>query len=1164
MGTLGRGGVGEVYRAWDGRLEREVALKLLHDDYPQQGNRERFLIEARAASALNHANICTIFDIGQKDGWPYLVLELLKGITLKQRIERSSMSAEEIIRVGSQIAEALGAAHALGIIHRDIKPANVMLTRQADGRTRVKVLDFGLAKLTGPLPGQLNHREEHLTVVGEAVGTVSYMSPEQARGEMLDHRSDLFSLGTVMYEMATRRTPFQGTTTAMLFAQLLGRDPEPIREWNDSIPRPLEKVILRLLEKDPDRRFREASDVVEALDQVSIKLAGSRWRRGSSPAVPLVRVDEPVARPELPVKPDFLRDQLKPVRGSSTGIERAEEPEDLPVVQMAKAATRRSAGAVIRSESWTAKRGAAQQEPVPESPDRALPESSHGSANRHVPEAACAQEESATAEVSTPEGGETRCESSGDIKRAVPEATAEVREEEQPLARAQHSWPTGGILHVADPADYDSYVQEEARARAWHRRMWLLGGVAAAVLCTAGALFTVRAAGNHGGTLGQSEGLMVTAVENHTGVQSLDGSIAQGVEFELAQTEGLTVRGVKEFLTTVHALDADGQPVSSVLARQAAEAAGARAYVYGEIREGEQGPHGTGAGFVLRVAVLESASGRELASAEAPAENIQGIAGAIDQVSQELAQRLLGGAAGSLSNSDAGRKLVPLAREASGNLNALHAYAVGVEAEAEGRRTAALRSFVLAGSTDPGFVQTQLAAAWLGRQGGAEVASTQAALRGMDASQDRSARTVLLAEVAGDLIGKGDTDGALTAARTLMRQNSHDPAAELALVRALRAAGQYQQAARSAEQAEAAGSREDDVYREGALSLLALDRYDAALEMEERSAKQVVEHPEIQLEAAFLAGKQDRVTMALAEIGRDTTDPAIVQGARAAYLDNIGELPGGQAAWSEAARAARVQPGMTGAAELMLAKAALNRAFTGECAAASQLARVAASRAVAGREAHRDAALAAALCNDSEVSGNPAGDIRVRAADSLSGGEPEAAALALGSAGDGGVDPVRVFLRGMAHLQAGNAGAAVRDFQDILQHRGATYATRTNLYPAAQLKLARAYTESGDRSRSMEAYRQFLRVWTGAASGDRLRTEASAGVRGELPVAEPERPRVLVAATPRQAPVRRKEPSSFPTPAWLLPSQPAEASAPERGVGEDRKGLHRAPVPEIE
>src|SRR5947209_4787459 len=249
LGTLGRGGVGEVYRAWDRRLEREVALKLLHDEYPQPGNRERFMIEARAASALNHANICTIFDVGSKDGWPYLVMELLKGITLKEKIARSSMSAEEIVRVATEMAGALGAAHALGIIHRDVKPANVMLTKQADGRMRVKVLDFGLAKLTGPLPGQLNHREEHLTVVGEAVGTVSYMSPEQARGDELDGRSDLFSLGVVMYEMATRRTPFHGSTTALLFAQLLGQDPEPIREWNETIPRALEKVIFRLLEK---------------------------------------------------------------------------------------------------------------------------------------------------------------------------------------------------------------------------------------------------------------------------------------------------------------------------------------------------------------------------------------------------------------------------------------------------------------------------------------------------------------------------------------------------------------------------------------------------------------------------------------------------------------------------------------------------------------------------------------------------------------------------------------------------------------------------------------------------------------------------------------------------------------------------------------------------
>jgi hypothetical protein len=759
LGTLGRGGVGEVYRAWDGRLEREVALKLLHDEYPQPGNRERFLIEARAASALNHANICTIFDMGQKDGWPYLVMELLKGITLKQRIERSGMSAEEIVRVGAEVAGALGAAHALGIIHRDIKPANVMLTRQTDGKTRVKVLDFGLAKLTGPLPGQLNHHEEHLTVVGEAVGTVSYMSPEQARGEELDGRSDLFSLGVVMYEMATRRTPFHGATTALLFAHLLGRDPEPIREWNDAIPRALEKVIFRLLEKDPVRRYREASEVVEALEQVSAKLAGSRWRRASSPAVPLVRVEEPVARPELPVRPEFLREQAKVAHASSARV------AVVPMLEEARAVP-------VERPVEEPRAVEAELRPVAVPSSRVRLGSGSGAAH----EARQKQKSSGTSVRQGFGGGPEalrnkvpqviRSGSSSQVSLAPaeePKSAPDADVDEAPAAaegveRVRPTWAGGHFLRVADPAEYEAYVEEDARGRDWRRRMWVAGGVAAAVLCTAGALFKVRAAGSHGTVLAQSDGVMVTAVENHTGVQTLDGSIAEGLEFQLAQTEALTVRSVGEFRTTVHAIGSDDQPVSQGLARQAAEAAGAKAFVYGEVREGEQGAHGTGVGFLLHVGVFDTAAGRELISAEARAARTQDFAGAIDEIAQELVQGMAVGAGS--RGSDAGRKQVPLAREATGSLNALHAYSVGVQAEAEGRRMAALRSFSLAAGIDRSFVQAQVQVAWLGREAGAEVASAQAALRAKDASPERSARTVLLAEIAGELIGRGDTERA--------------------------------------------------------------------------------------------------------------------------------------------------------------------------------------------------------------------------------------------------------------------------------------------------------------------------------------------------------------------------------------------------------------------
>ncbi len=301
LGRLGGGAMGLVFRAWDARLHREVAIKLLHNDYQMPGMRERFLQEARAASALNHPHICTIFDLGEQDGEPYMVMELLEGETLKEKISRGAVPTDEIISYAQEVADALAAAHAKGIVHRDVKPANIFLVDHPNGRRQAKVLDFGLAKIGLAMRGGRASRALDLTLAGATVGTLSYMSPEQARGQVLDERSDLFSLGVVMYEMATRQVPFQGATSALIFVQLLNHAPEPLHDWNDSIPKELEKIILKLLSKERDARYQTANQLAQALRKIPFR-SGGGWLKRAAAAVPLVRASDPVARAKRPVR----------------------------------------------------------------------------------------------------------------------------------------------------------------------------------------------------------------------------------------------------------------------------------------------------------------------------------------------------------------------------------------------------------------------------------------------------------------------------------------------------------------------------------------------------------------------------------------------------------------------------------------------------------------------------------------------------------------------------------------------------------------------------------------------------------------------------------------------------------------------------------------------
>jgi eukaryotic-like serine/threonine-protein kinase len=1064
LGKLGGGGMGLVFRAWDERLHREVAIKLLHDDYTMPGMRERFLQEARAASGLNHPNLCMVFDIGEQDHNPYLVMELLAGETLKDRIARGALSAEEIVRYTMEITDALTVAHAKGVVHRDIKPANIFLVPMPSGKCQAKVLDFGLAKIELEERGGWESRTLDMTIAGSTVGTLAYMSPEQARGGSLDWRTDLFSLGIVMYEMATRQVPFQGTTSAMMLAALIHNNPEKVTNWNDAVPQDLEKVILKLLAKDRRSRFQTAKELHDALEKIGNKLGRGGWlNRVAPPMVPLVRASDPVARYKTPKRrANESRDESQaiapafsnaPDRGGARGFSPQRQREN------AVAVASRSGGVELSSIYGAA----------------------HGSGGIATATASRtelpAMNETARREVAAlvePPGRSS-------VQSGSRAARFEFFPEDARPEGERQEYPSRELIAAS------SAVGARVRVRMVVAAAMIVIGVVLAALVHNGVFRPL--------VLGQNDHLLLTIIQNKTGDKALDGTVIQGLELALRQSHSLNLLGGESYVAGQRQIATEKGNPSQASAQEVAEKLGARAYLYGEIK-------GVGAPFTISVEVLKADTNDELATFEETAHSREEIPATIDRIAQDIRADLTEDNQKELQGS------TPLEVDATANVDALHAFAMGEAAAQGGRTNEAMVAYQRAVDIDSKFVQAQMELAWLYRAEKAEVSAANAATLARDASGSASDKVKLLARFCYEMNVSADYAHAAETIREYAARYPLDADGMKGLARALTAQGLLPEAWIAAQQGLSEHPFDAGMYTEAQLALMGMDRYENALQVQAQAEREGVVVEGSRLAIEYLAGRED-VEAQKPAIEIAASDFSHVSFAElydyGNYLDNIGRESAGAALWRVAAARAATLAGLGSAGATMLAQGALNRALTENCTSALEMVSEA-NHLPMGPVASFHAGMAAALCGDQPYAEKVAAGLQqsypqsnlikqsyvplLQAAAALGVDEPAKALPLLTATSPTDPSPFAPYLRGMARAALGDSSGAILDFQTAQAHRGAAELWAGSVYPLTEIEIARAYALELDKPGSLAAYRRFLALWEQADHEQPLRTEA--------------------------------------------------------------------------
>jgi serine/threonine protein kinase/tetratricopeptide (TPR) repeat protein len=1194
--------MGLVYSAWDTRLQREVAIKLLREEFATPGMRQRFLQEARAASRLNHPNICTIFDMGEQEGDPYLVMELLKGETVRGRISRGPASSSDIVCVATEVADALAVAHNRGIIHRDIKPANIILVDKAQGRFQAKVLDFGLAKVERD---GANTRFD-LTSAGTTVGTVAYMSPEQARGESLDARSDLFSLGSVLYEMATGELPFQGATSALVFVQLLGQQPEPMRNFNPDISRDLEKVIATLLEKKRSERFQSAADVVEALGRVSAKKSSKGFWGSNKLAKSWAAIEprpekrtypqtspraNPATAPQtypptLPLRPptrEAVMDSILESRLHSKGSSAAEtppvpaaapesypqpQPGDnflRPIKRIATDSSRPASGtrvhaaqpevkaerpdvqpsafslfqaAHLAGSSSSVDRAVAPPATVPPAkvpPPKISPAkaprvlapawSSSGTLSKPIEAApasrpsdaaalpgiaadasaavssAALQNDAARARYPVEQGPQAEMSpvasphSSASSETTVPSAAAAALQEAAASATAlsSASAPTYSRLVTSRvpgrrfTAPEVRYEDEARPIEAPSSRLWVGGLLMLVVVILAvGAWYLWERKASPSGT-GPSS-LLLASVQDKTADDTLGSLFESGLLLDLRQSPHLSVRRSEDLQPGANAagITLGGDSLSIRQARKIAVAAGDSLVALASIAQ-------DGTGYTLTMRVYDAASGSKVEESTATATSREQISDAIDRLVSD-ARLGLGETADSIGSTN-----VPLGREASKNPDALQAFANAANLESAGKLSEAMEAYEGALKFDPSFTQAYLALAGIYRQQHADLEAANAATSAQARAVNASQRTRALAEASYALNRLGDPSQAVRTLTQLVAQYPADVEALLMLAAAQRASRNDVTALAAAQSALQIAPLSRQAHAEAELALIALDRGDEASQMEQQAQEAGQGHSAV---AAIIGFLNLPTPSAVLPDPSDDELPAKLE--RADILDAEGQFTAGLAAWRDAIAKASSVPALSSTVSYALARAALNRALSGDCAASLKLLHESATMPRAA-QASLNAGVADALCGDAISAKKELNSLAADSQNATAGSlyAPVVSAAIAWKAGDtpGALSRLSgttedqlwlaAYLSGLIHATAKSSPAALTDLQPLTVHRGSVAEEQPGLVALGEFQAALVF----DSRNGPIHFRNFVNLWSNADPGSALLARAQAQIR---------------------------------------------------------------------